>query len=197
VFLCSYKQSLNSVKAAMEKFDKLKIPYQRPVDFYAEMVKTDKHMTKVKSKLVLEQKKIQAVEDHKKQQLASKYSKQARAHKEQEQARLKKQTIQNIKNLRKLKAGSISNEMVDNVLKQTDKKVTGADLKSFSRKRKAPSQMSRDDADDEEGGFREFSKKSFNSKAKTPKTKPGPPSKFKKMKQNNSRPGKNKRQKRN
>ncbi|KAL7675423.1 hypothetical protein ACOME3_001683 [Neoechinorhynchus agilis] len=54
-------QKLASVAtmAAIDKFKKLHIPYKRPVDYYAEMLKSDDHMKKIKSKLIGKQEEIE------------------------------------------------------------------------------------------------------------------------------------------
>jgi rRNA-processing protein EBP2 len=47
LFCFSYQHTLSAVKQALTQLDQAKIPYQRPDDYYAEMVKTDAHMAKV------------------------------------------------------------------------------------------------------------------------------------------------------
>eukprot|EP00965_Chrysotila_dentata_P182894 6040059-Pleurochrysis_carterae.AAC.1 len=44
--LAFYKQALEGVQAAQVRMDRLGIPYRRPDDYFAEMAKTDAHMTK-------------------------------------------------------------------------------------------------------------------------------------------------------
>lgn len=43
-----YQTTLANVKKAFSKMDELGIPYKRPDDYFAEMVKTDEHMLKIK-----------------------------------------------------------------------------------------------------------------------------------------------------
>jgi hypothetical protein len=43
---------LSTAKEAIRRFDKAGTPWLRPVDYYAEMVKTDQHMAKVKEQLM-------------------------------------------------------------------------------------------------------------------------------------------------
>jgi len=45
-------EAKSSILKAYEKLQKLDIPIGRPTDFYAEMAKTDKHMEKVKTKII-------------------------------------------------------------------------------------------------------------------------------------------------
>ena len=44
-----------NVKKGMEILVQAKIPISRPDDFFAEMIKSDEHMAKVKSRLVQQQ----------------------------------------------------------------------------------------------------------------------------------------------
>lgn len=174
----------------MQRLKKLQIPYQRPVDFYAEMVKTDKHMSKVKAKLIQEQNKIKAVEDHKLQEKNTKFGKQARAYKLQEQARLKRQALESIKNLRKTHGGRITDDMIDATLKKAEKN----DGKQFTRKRKLESREDSDEVDEE---FKPFSRKKFAAElAKKPRREQATMgSKYQKSKKKDpkSRPGKSQR----
>lgn len=43
-----YQKTLENVKKALSKLEELSIPYKRPDDYFAEMVKTDEHMLKIK-----------------------------------------------------------------------------------------------------------------------------------------------------
>ena len=52
--LAFYKQGLDAVKQARTTLLKLKVPFSRPMDYFAEMVKSDEHMDKLKNKLLTE-----------------------------------------------------------------------------------------------------------------------------------------------
>mmetsp|Transcript_3588 Transcript_3588/g.6093 ORF Transcript_3588/g.6093 Transcript_3588/m.6093 type:complete len:133 (-) Transcript_3588:528-926(-) len=52
-----------------------KVPISRPDDFFAEMIKSDEHMAKVKSKLLKQQHKIQKFEEKKSKQENKKFHK--------------------------------------------------------------------------------------------------------------------------
>lgn len=73
-----YNQTLASVRLAKERLKRENIAYKRPVDYFAEMLKSDAHMAKVKDKLIYEQKKITAVEERKKSQAHRKVAKEVR-----------------------------------------------------------------------------------------------------------------------
>ncbi len=43
----SYQHTLDGVKQGLAKLRELKIPFERPADYFAEMLKPDYHMNKV------------------------------------------------------------------------------------------------------------------------------------------------------
>ena len=55
-------QALGAAQQAIRKFEAAGTPWQRPPDYYAEMVKSDEHMGKVKQQLMHEQEQMEAVE---------------------------------------------------------------------------------------------------------------------------------------
>jgi rRNA-processing protein EBP2 len=50
----SYKLALDQIPVARKMAAKHDIPFSRPSDYYAEMVKSDEHMERVRTKLVEE-----------------------------------------------------------------------------------------------------------------------------------------------
>lgn len=71
-----YKLALDAVPEARKLCAKFDIPFSRPADYYAEMVKSDEHMERVRSKLVEEAQGIKKSEDAKRQRDLKKYGKQ-------------------------------------------------------------------------------------------------------------------------
>ncbi|TXT15864.1 hypothetical protein VHUM_00367 [Vanrija humicola] len=71
-----YKLALEAVPAARKLANKFGIPFSRPNDYYAEMVKSDEHMERVRTKLVEEAQGIKKSEEAKKQRELKKYGKQ-------------------------------------------------------------------------------------------------------------------------
>lgn len=55
-------QALAAAQNAIRRFEKAGTPWQRPPDYYAEMVKSDDHMAKVKQQLMHETQQMEAVE---------------------------------------------------------------------------------------------------------------------------------------
>lgn len=60
---CWLMQALASARTAVGQLDKEGIPWQRPPDYYAEMVKSDGHMSRIKEQLVYEQKQIEQTDE--------------------------------------------------------------------------------------------------------------------------------------
>ena len=74
-----YEAASESVKEGYRRLSILKVPASRRPDYYAEMVKDDKQMTKIRAQLVVAQSRIEAVESRKKKQAQKKFSKQLKA----------------------------------------------------------------------------------------------------------------------
>lgn len=98
--LAFYKQSLDSVNYAREQLKKLKIPFKRPLDYFAEMVKSDEHMDKIKGKLVTEASEKKARQDAKRQRDLKKFGKQVQVATLQKRQLEKRDTLEKIKSLK-------------------------------------------------------------------------------------------------
>ena len=88
------------VREALRRLCMLKLPFSRPQDFYAEMLKPDIQMNKIQKKLIEQQTKIKCVEERKKKKLQKKFAKELRAEKLQQKQREK---IENLKKVEKWK----------------------------------------------------------------------------------------------
>ncbi|KAG6524424.1 probable rRNA-processing protein EBP2 homolog [Zingiber officinale] len=96
-----YTQALIGTRQAFEKLQSMGVPFLRPPDYYAEMVKSDSHMLKVKTKLLEEKKKIEEAEERKKAREAKKLAKEVQVQKTKERAKRKKDEIDSVKKWRK------------------------------------------------------------------------------------------------
>ncbi|GMK55191.1 hypothetical protein CspeluHIS016_0202470 [Cutaneotrichosporon spelunceum] len=76
-----YKLALDAVPEARKLCSKYDILFSRPNDYYAEMVKSDEHMERVRTKLVEESQGIKKSEEAKKQRDLKKYGKQIQVEK--------------------------------------------------------------------------------------------------------------------
>ena len=56
--LAFYTQALAAVKSAQARLTKMDVPFARPDDYFAEMLKTDQHMAKVKLRLIKQQEAV-------------------------------------------------------------------------------------------------------------------------------------------
>lgn len=109
--LAFYRQGLDAVNQGRATLLKLKVPFSRPLDYFAEMVKSDEHMDKLKSKLLKEAADKKASEDAKKQRQLKKFGKQVMHATLQDRAKQKKETLDKIKSLKKKRTSNeISND---------------------------------------------------------------------------------------
>mmetsp|Transcript_6237 Transcript_6237/g.13655 ORF Transcript_6237/g.13655 Transcript_6237/m.13655 type:complete len:338 (+) Transcript_6237:240-1253(+) len=99
--LAFYNQALSAAQEAIRRFQDAGQPWLRPPDYYAEMVKSDEHMAKVKEQLMFEQKQIELAEERRKQREQKQYSKQVQAERQKEKIQNKKKQIEQISQLRK------------------------------------------------------------------------------------------------
>ncbi|KAF9620252.1 hypothetical protein IFM89_010987 [Coptis chinensis] len=74
--LAFYNLGLQGTRKAFEKLEKLlgRLPFLRPCDYYAEIVKTDTQMEKVKTRLLVEKKNIEKAKERRKAREAKKIS---------------------------------------------------------------------------------------------------------------------------
>ncbi|MCL7030026.1 hypothetical protein MKW94_010997 [Papaver nudicaule] len=99
--LSFYNQALEGTRQAFDKLQKMNLPFLRPPDYYAEMVKTDSHMVKVKGRLLEEKKRIEEADERRKARDAKKISKSVQAEKLKDRAIQKKSDFEAVKKWRK------------------------------------------------------------------------------------------------
>lgn len=99
--LMFYKIARDATLTARGLLKKEKVPFTRPADYFAEMVKTDDHMGKVKKKLYDEAAGKKAAEEARRLRDAKKFGKQVQIAKEQERAKDKKDTLNKIQELKR------------------------------------------------------------------------------------------------
>eukprot|EP00551_Chaetoceros_affinis_P008402 CAMPEP_0203671758 /NCGR_PEP_ID=MMETSP0090-20130426/7443_1 /ASSEMBLY_ACC=CAM_ASM_001088 /TAXON_ID=426623 /ORGANISM="Chaetoceros affinis, Strain CCMP159" /LENGTH=386 /DNA_ID=CAMNT_0050536895 /DNA_START=84 /DNA_END=1244 /DNA_ORIENTATION=- len=115
--LAFYNIALEAVHAGRKKCAEHKIPLRRPEDFFAEMVKTDDHMAKVKDRLIFESKKMESFEQRKSNREQKLRAKEAHAHRLAEKAKSKKRHMQDVDDWAKSAA---SNRMGNNIVRDDD-----------------------------------------------------------------------------
>ncbi|OBT83945.1 hypothetical protein VE02_06854 [Pseudogymnoascus sp. 03VT05] len=139
--LAFYQQSLTAVQEARKLLKAEGAPFSRPTDFFAEMVKADEHMAKIKAKLVEAAAGKKASAEARKQRDLKKFGKQVQNAKLQERQKEKTKTMEKIKDLkRKRQDGdgpTSTNEadMFDVALDEASTKPEGRDRSEKRNKR--------------------------------------------------------------
>lgn len=110
-----YKMALEGVHEARKQCKKANVPFSRPDDFFAEMVKTDDHMAKVKDRLIFENKKMEAVAQRKANREQKLRAKESHANKLAEKARRKKEHFQQVEEWANSVARNRGGALQDNV----------------------------------------------------------------------------------
>lgn len=99
--LAFYSQSLEAARQAKSRLRAEGVPFSRPKDYFAEMVKEDAHMEKVKAKLVEEASNKKAAAEARKLRDLKKFGKQVQVAKLQERHKAKRETLEKIKTLKR------------------------------------------------------------------------------------------------
>ncbi|RKP07646.1 eukaryotic rRNA processing [Thamnocephalis sphaerospora] len=108
--LAFYTQALEAAEIGLQQLRKAGVPTTRPSDYFAEMVKTDAHMEKIRRKLLDERTKIVASEDARRQRELKKFGKKVQQEKLLERQKAKSTELDRIKTLKKKRKG---NELTD------------------------------------------------------------------------------------
>jgi rRNA-processing protein EBP2 len=130
--LTFYKQSLAAVQDARQRCKKDKIPFTRPVDYFAEMLKTDGHMEKIKQSLLQESQHIKASEEAKKKRDGKKFGKKVQVEKELEKQKRKAKEMDSISEFKKKRKGQ---DLVDDHRMDFDVQVQDVDKKEERKKK--------------------------------------------------------------
>ncbi len=104
--LAFMNQSLEAARQARVLLRKEGVPFTRPTDFFAETVRSDETMQKVKAKLVEEATAKKASAEARKQRDLKKFGKQVQVQKLQERAKQKRETLEKINLLKRSTSSS-------------------------------------------------------------------------------------------
>jgi len=99
--LAFYQQSLTAVQEARRQLQKEGAPFSRPADYFAEMVKSEEHMGRVKQKLVDAAASKRAAQDARRQRDLKKFGKQVQVEKRQEREREKREMLDRVQKLKR------------------------------------------------------------------------------------------------
>ncbi|KAI5846419.1 eukaryotic rRNA processing protein EBP2-domain-containing protein [Morchella snyderi] len=104
--LAFYKQALDAVNIARKKLTKEGVPFSRPTDYFAEMLKDDEHMGLIKQKLLDEAANKKAAAEARRQRDLKKFGKQVQFAKLEERNKAKKDTLEKIQVLKRKRQGA-------------------------------------------------------------------------------------------
>lgn len=99
--LAFYKQLLDAAQEARVRLRREGAPFSRPTDYFAEMVKSDEHMGKIKQKMTDEAANKLAAAEARKQRDLKKFGKQVQIAKLQERDKSKRETLDKINLLKR------------------------------------------------------------------------------------------------
>ncbi|PWN19060.1 Ebp2-domain-containing protein, partial [Microstroma glucosiphilum] len=99
--LVFYKQALSAAQLGRQKVLAAGMPFSRPDDFFAEMVKSDSHMERVRQTLLDERAGIKASEEAKRQRELKKFGKKVQVQKGLERQKNKKEMEEKIEGLKR------------------------------------------------------------------------------------------------
>lgn len=102
--LAFYSQCLEAVRVGRSRLISEGVPFSRPKDYFAEMVKEDAHMEKIKAKLVEEASAKKAAAEARKLRDLKKFGKQVQVSKLQERQKAKREVLDKIKTLKRSKS---------------------------------------------------------------------------------------------
>lgn len=187
--LAFYKQALGAALEGRTKLLKMKVPFTRPQDYFAEMVKSDEHMDKLKSKLVKEATEKKASIEAKRQRELKKFGKQVQNATLQDRQKQKRETLDKIKGLkRKRQNDEITTNDFDVAIEEAT--ADADERKDRSKRNKPNSKRMAKDAKYGQGGMKRFKRK---NDADSSNDLSGFSQRKMKGKSAKSRPGKSKR----
>ncbi|RWS03344.1 hypothetical protein B4U79_08978 [Dinothrombium tinctorium] len=96
-----YQQAQAAVLECIPRLQKLKIPTKRPEDYFAEMVKSDEHMQRIRTKLIAKQTAIERSEKARRLRQEKKMGKQIQREVLQKRQQEKKELMEKVKKFRK------------------------------------------------------------------------------------------------
>jgi len=111
--LAFYDQALEATLIGKKNVLATGVPFDRPDDYFAEMIKDDQHMMKVRQRLIDESQKMKRSEEAAKTRMMKKYAKKVQVEKLQARDKAKTAAIEKIKLLRKGKKNLDLNDSED------------------------------------------------------------------------------------
>ncbi|CCJ28609.1 unnamed protein product [Pneumocystis jirovecii] len=134
--LAFYKQGIEAATWGRHAILSEGAPFSRPLDYFAEMLKSDEHMQKIKDKLVQKETEKKAIESSKKQRELKKIGKMVQIAKIQKRQQEKKEALDKIKNLKRKKRGNEELTIDDDFDVALEKANTSQKQKTAKRQKK-------------------------------------------------------------
>ena len=92
---------MHGANAARALAAKHNFPFTRPADYFAEMVKSDAHMERIRQRLLDESAGMKRAEEKRREREGKKFGKQVQVAKLQERQKAKRDTLDKIKTLKR------------------------------------------------------------------------------------------------
>nr|ACO12598.1 Probable rRNA-processing protein EBP2 homolog [Lepeophtheirus salmonis] len=105
--MLSYRQAQAAILEAIPRLQSMGVPTKRPTDYFAQMLKTDIHMNKIRGKLISKQVVQERIEKVRKLRELKKYGKQVQVEVQQKRHKEKREMLEEVKKFRKGKIDSI------------------------------------------------------------------------------------------
>ncbi|KAL8735965.1 MAG: hypothetical protein Q9166_000527 [cf. Caloplaca sp. 2 TL-2023] len=161
--LAFHKQCLDAAKEGYAKLKAEGIPFSRPPDYFAEMVKSDEQMGKVKQKMHDEAARRKASAEARRQRDLRKFGKQVQVAKLQDRDKAKRETLEKINILKRKRkntdtGGAEEAEMFDVALEDASKSDKAARSLRTRRDGWGPSKRQKKDDKFGFGGKKRFAK---------------------------------------
>ncbi|KAH8672773.1 eukaryotic rRNA processing protein EBP2-domain-containing protein [Tricladium varicosporioides] len=154
--LAFYAQCLSAATEGRKLLKAEGVPFTRPTDYFAEMVKADEHMAKIKAKLIDEAASKKASAEARKQRDLKKFGKQVQVAKLQERDKERKQTLEKIKVLKRKRQGADTE--ATNEADMFDVTLEEETFKSSRKDRLGPNKRQKKDEKFGHGGKKRFKK---------------------------------------
>ncbi|KAH9924331.1 eukaryotic rRNA processing [Epithele typhae] len=105
--LAFYKQALHGAQAARALAQKHSFPFTRPSDYFAEMVKSDAHMERIRQRLLDDRAGMRRSEEKRKEREGKKFGKQVQMERIKERQQNKKEVEERLKGLKRKRKGNL------------------------------------------------------------------------------------------
>jgi rRNA-processing protein EBP2 len=132
---------MEAVERAVDILYEKNIPFRRPGDYFAEMLKSDSQMQRIKGQLLVDKEKIEESEEKRRQRDMKKFGKQVQRERVQQKEKKKKEELDAIKKWRKERErGQGSSELpidFDDETGGKKKERSSSKTPNFNKKRKA------------------------------------------------------------